>query len=189
MQIPSLQFLASAYQTNQLLEIRGRFVLFLGRSNVGKSSLINALWKKTIAHTSKQPGKTRSVNYFETANHITVVDFPGYGYAKRAQTERANWQLLIQSFFDTLKHTGKAFLLCDSKRDLEDEEMMLLNTLIEKGYSLSLVVTKADRLNQSERLKREKYFTQASFAYGPFNFFFVSSRTGEGLEQLRRDMR
>lgn len=190
-----VEFLGSAYKPDQLLRLKGPAVLFFGRSNVGKSSLLNALTQRSLAKVSKQPGKTRSLNYFRYGHKLTLVDFPGYGYAKRSKQERDHWADLVMAFFEVFPHQPLAFVLMDAKRDLEAEEFELLESLSRSCAQLYLLFTKADRLKQKERFAREQRALQQAEAV--INRFgekivlscgFVSVKSGEGISQLRQEI-
>lgn len=187
----SIQLIKTAYLPNQLLALQGPVVLLLGRSNSGKSTLLNALFKKTIAKVSKAPGKTRSVNYYQTANRLTIVDLPGYGYAKRSQEEKRGWQTLMKAFFDQLPLKVLALLLMDAKRDLEEDEFLLIDSLWKRSACLQLILTKSDRLNQSEHRSRVRYLgnlaRERTFE-NSLPYAFISAKTGEGVEDLRREL-
>lgn len=189
------QFLGSAYGPDQLLNLSGPAVLFFGRSNVGKSSLLNALTQSDLAKVSKQPGKTRSINYFCYGPKLTLVDFPGYGYAKRSKQERNHWAELVKAFFEDLPRAACAFVLMDAKRDLEEEEFDLLESLAPYCQQIYLLFTKADRLKQKERFAREKnVLRQVETFVGRLrqeiilNCGFISVKSGEGVSQLRQEL-
>jgi GTP-binding protein len=185
------KLLATAYRPDQLLPLRGPAVIFLGRSNVGKSSLLNALFKKSMARVAKSPGKTRSVNYYRWGTKLTLVDLPGYGYAKRSHEERDQWQILLKEFFDKLPQGTWALLLIDSKRDLEKPEHELMEALRERVIPVTLLGTKSDRLSQRERQSKSRYLEDLLAQYSDENtltFRFVSAKTGEGIDALRRQL-
>lgn len=182
---------ATAFRPDQLLKPGSRSVVFLGRSNVGKSSFINSLCKKELAKVAKTPGKTRSVNYYSLSSNLTLIDVPGYGYAKRSFAERDSWQQLLEDFFDSLSEGVQVYLLVDSKRELEKEELQLVDSLQQRNISVQLLMTKADRLNQSQRSLRINYLEKV---YKNLNlvaalpYCFVSTRSGEGVDFVRRQL-
>lgn len=184
-----LQLLATAYLPEQLLELPGEVVLLLGRSNAGKSSLLNALFHTQLAKVSKHPGKTQSVNYYRASPRLTLVDLPGYGFANRSHRERREWGPLMKTFFDKLPGTPLALILMDSGRDIEEEESQLIEALRDRLISMHLLLTKSDRLNQSARQKRQNSIKRSLEGAGLENSLtwdFVSAKKGEGLEVLRR---
>lgn len=166
-------------------------ILFLGRSNVGKSSLLNALAGHSLAHVSKTPGKTRSVNYYRFGPDTILVDLPGYGYAKRSKVEKGEWAKLVEEFFPQVPLGSLAFVLMDSRRDLGQEEFSLMESLADYGHKIQLILTKADQLNQSARQKRIKYQEQNFDGEGQekvLTWSLVSVKTGEGIENLRSEL-
>jgi len=181
----------TAYLPEQIPLLEEDAILFLGRSNAGKSSLLNALTEKDLARVSKNPGKTRSINFFTWGQELTLVDLPGYGFADRSREERDSWKKLVESFFDKLSGSGLGFLLMDAKRNLEEEEWNLGRALMDKGLKVEILLTKADRLNQSERTLRERQLLQDFQAQGLGNaltYRFVSVKTGEGVDAIRRQL-
>ena len=172
---------ATSYLPEQVPALRGPLAFFLGRSNVGKSSLLNALLKRKLARVSKSPGKTRSVNLYQWGSRLTLVDVPGYGFAIRSREERDSWRALMTAFFERIPGDSLGLLLMDSKRDLEEEEVGLLESLSERGIPVELLLTKVDRLGQAERERRRRAWNEI-----PLTWSFVSAKTGEGLEELRR---
>jgi len=190
-QAPPPQIVTTSYLPDQLPPMRGATALFLGRSNAGKSTLLNAIFKKDLARVSKFPGKTRSVNFYRWGPKLTVVDVPGYGFAQRSREERDSWQVLMERFFDLLPEGALCLLLMDCKRDLEDEEVGLIESLWDRGLSVELLLTKADHLNQSDREGRKRALDRqcaASKPENPLTWRFVSAKTGEGIDALRRHL-
>jgi GTP-binding protein len=185
----SLELLKTVYRPDQLPPSKVPMVLFLGRSNVGKSSLINALSGQGLAQTSKNPGKTRSINYYRRGKDVFWVDLPGYGYAKRSKLERNEWRELLQAFFDQLPSWSLAFILMDSRRPLEEEEFELLEALVERKTHVYLLLTKADQLNQSERHRcinrLQEQLTERNLE-NLLTYATVSVKTQEGLPWIHR---
>lgn len=186
-----LQLLHTAYFSSKLKELTSPSVIFLGRSNVGKSSLINALTHSSLAHVSKIPGKTRSVNYYQYSPHLILIDLPGYGYAKRSQKELNEWAELMHAFFEKLSESTLAYLLMDSKRELEEEEENLITALLERNADIKILLTKSDRLNQSLRKQRENYilrFLKEKFPHQEIQWQFVSVKNLESIEEIQKEM-
>jgi len=132
---------------------------FAGRSNVGKSSLINALLnRKALVRTSKQPGKTRNINFFHIdlieRPSIYMVDFPGYGYAKISQEMRNTWDKLAHKYFQNNNNLRLLMLLIDIRRDLREEEMMLLDLIKDTPTQPLIIATKIDKISKNDLKKR-----------------------------------
>jgi ribosome biogenesis GTP-binding protein YsxC/EngB len=183
------QLVATAYRPDQLIFPPGPKVLFLGRSNAGKSSLLNHLLKTSQARVSKQPGKTRSINYYRWGPRLILIDLPGFGYARRSHSERSLWEPLVRDFFDGALSGAMAFILMDSRRRLEDEEAELIASLHERNIEVRLLMTKWDRGNQSDRehaLRRLESDIVGRSLENLLTCGIVSVKTGEGIEALRR---
>lgn len=129
-------------------------VAFSGRSNCGKSSLINVLTnQKKIAKVSKLPGRTREINFFTLGDDKYLVDLPGYGYAKVAQQMRANWQDLIESYLNHRKELKMLFILMDSRHPLTTLDQVQIDFCVKKQIEFSILATKSDQINQSAKHK------------------------------------
>ena len=165
-------------------------VALSGRSNVGKSSLINTLLgRKSLARVSSAPGKTVTINYYDVDKKLYLVDLPGYGYAKRSQSSKRVWSTLTEDFFiknpssDALK---LVLQLIDIRTGPTDDDIMMINFMIERGVKFTVVATKTDKLSKSQ-LKaaldglRDDYFGEAGIEVIPF-----SSVTRDGKDELWR---
>lgn len=128
--------------------------LFLGRSNVGKSSLINAIVnRKSLARTSSEPGKTITMNFFNINDEIYLVDAPGYGYARRSQTQIAQFQNMLLDYIETRASLKRIFMLIDMKVGATKDDIEVYQSIQNAGYQITILLTKQDKLNQSERAK------------------------------------
>ncbi len=160
-------------------------VAFSGRSNVGKSSLINrVLERRGLARTSATPGKTASINFYRL-DGMRMVDLPGYGYAKVSNAERKRWNALIQGYFDADRDLRLVLQLVDMRHAPSKEDRQMINYFVETGIPFIVVMTKADKLNKTERAAREAAM-QEEFAdlEGILTVPF-SAVTGEGAAELR----
>jgi GTP-binding protein len=157
----------------------------VGRSNVGKSSLINALTGQDgLARTSRTPGRTRLVNWFEVNGKFMLVDLPGYGYAEVSRDMRESWRPLIESYLTDRKTLAGVLLLIDVRRGPQDEELDFVPWLEARKVPIVVALTKSDKLAKNKRmLEVTKAKKQLGLKREPFA---VSAQTGEGLEALWR---
>ncbi|RME17219.1 MAG: YihA family ribosome biogenesis GTP-binding protein [Bdellovibrio sp.] len=160
-------------------------VAFLGRSNAGKSSLINSLCKQKVAHISKTPGKTQILHFYNINNKICFVDLPGYGYAKRSHKEREKWKNLVEHYLSQRKNLKLLILVQDIRRSwTEDEQSLLhLSQFLKKNFIL--VLTKEDKLNQKEKIKQLKEFQKV---LGKDLIYTVSNTKTSGIQTLFQDI-
>jgi GTP-binding protein len=166
-------------------------VAFLGRSNAGKSSLLNALaGRRELARVSGTPGKTRALHWFrierldaaDRAHVLLFVDLPGYGFARVAKTERAAWQKLVEGYLDGRAPLRAAVLVQDVRRDASDDELDLVAWLAERGVPVLVAATKADKLKHGARQARLRALREA---YGrSARVLATSSSTKLGIEEL-----
>jgi len=163
-------------------------VAFAGRSNVGKSSLINALLgRKALARTSNTPGRTREINYFTLGEQLYLVDMPGYGYARASKTQIAGWTQLILDYLRGRTALTRVFLLIDSRHGLKQNDREIMAMLDEMAVSYQIVLTKLDKLKVVERDKAVAHVT-GELAAHPAAYPEVIGTSAEkrfGLEELR----
>lgn len=147
MKIKKAELLITAGRPSQYPE-EGKFeVAFAGKSNVGKSSLINALVnRKALARTSGQPGKTQTVNFYEVNGDIRIVDLPGYGYAKVSKTSREKWAEMIETYFNVRDSLREVILLIDIRHEPGDNDKMMYDWIKECGFNGIVIATKADKI-------------------------------------------
>ena len=166
-------------------------ICFAGRSNVGKSSLINALTnRKGLARASNTPGRTRELNYFNVDDRLNLVDLPGYGYARAPKTEISNWTRLTRAFLRGRAGLRRVFLLIDSRHGIKPNDLELMAMLDETAVTYQIVLTKVDKLKKGEQ---EKVFakTEAIIAKRPAAFpqlIATSSEKKNGLDILRAEI-
>ena len=151
MQYPKVRFLLSVAGVEQFPEDSGREVAFAGRSNAGKSSAINTiLVRNGLARTSKTPGRTRLLNFFEVEPGRRIIDLPGYGYAEAPPPEKEQWIKLINKLPRRESIAG-LFLIVDARRGITEGDEQLVEWAAAAGWQLHVVLTKADKLNQRDR--------------------------------------
>lgn len=132
-------------------------IAFAGKSNVGKSSLINALMnRKSLARTSSQPGKTQTINFYNVNDAIYFVDLPGYGYAKANEEVKAKWGKMIENYLHKSKQLRRVFLLIDVRHDPSANDKLMYEWILKQGFEPIVIATKADKINRSQLSKQVK---------------------------------
>lgn len=134
---------------------------FAGKSNVGKSSLINALMnRKSLARTSAQPGKTQTINYYNINDEMYFVDLPGYGFAKVSESEKVKWGKMIENYLHTSKQLTLVFLLIDIRHEPGKNDVMMYDWIVNNGFRPVIIATKLDKINRSQIQKQVKLIRQ-----------------------------
>lgn len=160
-------------------------IAFAGHSNVGKSTLINKLMnRRNLARVSSVPGKTATINFFGL-EHIYLVDLPGYGYAKVSKSEKERWAGLIEGYLNSERDLRLVFMLVDMRHKPTADDVNMINYLIDTETPFVIVLTKADKLNKTERTKRMEAFATEIPCFDEIHTIAFSSQTGEGVEELR----
>ena len=184
-------FMLSVTKLSDLPEARLPEICFAGRSNVGKSSLINALTnRKGIARASNTPGRTRELNYFNVDERLHLVDLPGYGYAKASKADITKWTALTRAFLRGRAELRRVFVLIDSRHGLKPNDFELFDMLDEAAVTYQLILTKIDKLKKGE-LAKVTDKTLAAIAKRPAAFpalLATSSEKKNGLEALRAEI-
>ena len=182
------QFIAAANTAAALPPMRGIEIAFAGRSNVGKSSLINALTgRKALARTSRTPGRTQELIFFKGEDDLTVVDMPGYGYAAAAKSKIADWTALIHAFLLGRRNLARVYVLIDARHGLKETDNPTLDALGNAAVSHQIVLTKCDAVKPSELAQRIND-VEAALAKRPAAFpgvLATSAYDGTGIPQLR----
>ena len=161
-------------------------IAFAGHSNVGKSTLINKLFnRKNLARVSSVPGKTATINFYGLEN-IYFVDLPGYGYAKVSKSEKERWSGLIEGYLSSDRDIRLVFMLVDMRHAPTKDDVQMINYLIDTEMPCVLVLTKADKLNKTERAKRLEAFKNEIPCFEDIHTIPFSSQTFEGVEELRQ---
>lgn len=179
MEIKEAKFLKSAAEMRGFLRPERPMIAVCGRSNAGKSSLINLLAnRKNLAKTSSAPGRTRLVNYFDFGE-FWLADLPGYGYAAVSRDEKARWGKTLDAFFAKKEDIRHVFLLIDIRRDPSGDDLQLVDFLNYHIIPFSVIATKSDKLSRMKAKDRRRAIA-SQFALGEDNVAVVSSVTGEG---------
>jgi GTP-binding protein len=166
-------------------------ICFAGRSNVGKSSLINALtYRKDIARVSKRPGCTRQLNFFMIAEKFYLVDMPGYGFAEASKSEKLKWQNLIRDYLRGRVKLKRVFVLIDSRHGVKSNDIEIMKMLDETAVSYQIVLTKTDEVKKQELEQTIASLEDLSKKHPALHpeFIHTSSHTGAGLDKFRRDI-
>jgi GTP-binding protein len=185
----SARFAASAHNESQLPPDQGREVAFAGRSNAGKSSALNALAHQVgLARTSKTPGRTQMLVYFDIAPGKHLVDLPGYGYAKVPEDLRVHWQAFVNRYFETRQALAGLVVVMDSRHPLKDYDRQMLSYAVQRGLPAHALLTKADKLGRGEQGKTLQLVrNELKAAYGDsVSAQMFSSESKLGIDEARR---
>lgn len=183
-QFPDAIFILSAVSPDQFPADKGTEVAVAGRSNAGKSSAINAIVnRRQFARTSKTPGRTQLINFFELREGLRLVDLPGYGFARVAASVRASWATLLQAYFEQRKSLSGLILVVDSRRRLTDFDQQMLALAESVGIRVHVLLTKADKLKKAQAARalaavRDELGDQASVQ-------LFSALKKQGVEEAR----
>lgn len=179
-----VRFLTSVFDIKQLPAPEIPEIAFAGRSNVGKSSLLNRLIKrKNLVKTSARPGKTQSLNFFVLDHSVYLVDLPGYGYAKVSKKMQAAWQDLIAEYLATRSNLKCVVVIIDLRHELKIADLQLVDWLRSNGVPFLLVYTKADKLSANQRNKNAALL-DAGFGVSKSERVLFSAKTGMGRDNL-----
>ncbi len=160
-------------------------IAFAGKSNVGKSSLINALMRrKSYARTSAQPGKTQTINFYNINDVMYLVDLPGYGYARANEEVKAKWGKMIEKYLHTSKQLRQVFLLIDIRHDPSANDKLMYDWIISNGYRPVIIATKLDKIKRSQIQKQIKAVRTGLGLEKDDILIPFSSETKQGLEEL-----
>jgi GTP-binding protein len=185
MAFKNVDFYCSYGISSQLPESERPEVAFAGRSNVGKSSLINKLLnRKALARVSSVPGKTATINFY-TANEFYLVDLPGYGYAKVGKQEKYRWSELIEGYYAQDRNFTLTVLLIDMRHAPSALDKQMVDFLVQKELPFIVVLTKADKLNKTETTKMLSVFAQEIPYFDQITVIPASVQSGAGIEELR----
>ena len=180
----NVEFTYSAGLSSQLRPDDRPDVVFSGRSNVGKSSLINKLCnRKALARVSSRPGKTATINFFD-AGTFNLVDLPGYGYAKVSKAEKMRWAELVEGYFAAGRNIALVVQIVDMRHKPTADDMNMINFLYDSGVPFIVVMTKSDKLNKSEYSAQMEQMAKIMAAYPNVGLYHFSALSGDGAEAI-----
>ena len=160
-------------------------VAFAGKSNVGKSSMINALLnRKSLARTSAQPGKTQTINFYNVNDAMYLVDLPGYGYAKTSANEKEKWGKMIENYLHTSKKLQAVFLLIDIRHDPSANDKMMYDWMVYQGFTPIIIATKLDKIKRRQIQKNVKAIREGLKVKPGTVIIPFSSETKQGRDEL-----
>jgi GTP-binding protein len=178
-------FLKSAFQESQYPQPDKTEVAFAGRSNVGKSSLLNTLVnRKNLARTSSTPGRTQALNFFRVNDRFTFVDLPGYGYARVSLEVKRAWRRMVETYLRHRPNLKAVVVIVDIRRGLEKEERELIQWLSREGKNVVLVLTKIDKLSRRDRAPRVRQIEKDVSGVLSQEPIVFSAKTGEGRKEI-----
>ena len=158
---------------------------FAGKSNVGKSSLINALMnRKSLARTSAQPGKTQTINFYNVNKAMYLVDLPGYGYTKIAESEKHKWGVMGENYLHSSKQLKAVFLLIDIRHDPSENDRMMYDWILRQGYPPMIIATKLDKVKRSQVQKQLKAIRDGLNLESGTVIFPFSALSKQGREEI-----
>lgn len=171
--------------TSRLPKTEKPEVAFAGKSNVGKSSLINALMnRKSLARTSAQPGKTQTINFYNVNDSLYLVDLPGYGYARVSREEKEKWGKLIERYLHTSKQLKTVFLLVDIRHAPGENDRIMYDWICRNGYQPVVIATKADKIKKSQLQKQIKILREGLSVMPGTKLIPFSAQTKQGREEI-----
>ncbi|MDD3224675.1 MAG: ribosome biogenesis GTP-binding protein YihA/YsxC [Clostridium sp.] len=185
MLIKQAEFIISAVKREQYPETYLPEIAFVGRSNVGKSSIINAITgRRKLVKVSSTPGKTRLINFFLVNNNAYFVDLPGYGYAKISKADRKNWGEVIETYLTGREQLKRVVLLLDCRRKPNEDDILMYNWIKHYGYNCMIVSTKSDKLKKSEFKESERVIRDTLGLKEDEQVYYYSSTKKAGTEEL-----
>lgn len=171
--------------TSKLPETELMEVAFAGKSNVGKSSLINALMnRKALARTSATPGKTQTINFYNVNKELYLVDLPGYGYARVSEKEKIQWGKLIERYLHSSKQLKAVFLLIDIRHDPSENDRLMYSWIVNQGYNPIIIATKLDKIKRSQVQKHMKMIREGLELVPGTMIIPFSAETKQGRDDI-----
>lgn len=164
-------------------------IAFAGKSNVGKSSLINALMcRKSLARTSNKPGKTQTINYYNVNKELYFVDLPGYGYAKVSKADKEKWGRMIERYLYNSPQLKKIYLLVDIRHEPNANDKQMYSWIVESGYEPVIIATKLDKINRSQKDKHIKMLREGLKLKKETLILPFSAQTKQGRDEIYEDI-
>ncbi len=186
MRFDKVEFEAAYGTFEQLPKSEQPEIVFSGRSNVGKSSLMNKLAnRKSLARVSSVPGKTITINFFK-GDGVKLVDLPGYGYAKVSFSEKKRWADMMQGYFSSGRNIKLVIQITDMRHPITNDDRTMIEYLEHYDIPYIVVLTKSDKLNKTERTKRMEEIVDELVEYNNAAFIPCSSKNGEGIEEIKK---
>ncbi len=185
MNFNQIQFETSFGRPDQFFESDMPEIAFVGRSNVGKSSMINRVFsRKNLARVSSSPGKTATINFFKLEN-LRFADLPGYGFAKVSKQEKERWGELMEAYFSSGRQIELVLSLIDIRHLPSQDDLVMLDFLNDSGFPFAVVLTKADKLSKNQRAEMHEKIKEAIGNSFDAKMIEFSAETGEGVEKIR----
>ncbi|MEE1056818.1 MAG: ribosome biogenesis GTP-binding protein YihA/YsxC [Acutalibacteraceae bacterium] len=186
MNFVNAELLYTAGKASQLKSSDLPEIVFSGRSNVGKSSLINKLVnRKSLARVSGQPGKTATINFFKVGDSFNLVDLPGYGYAKVSHAEKVRWAELVEGYFAQDRKFALIVQIVDMRHNPTKDDLNMIEFLSNSGMPFAVVLTKKDKLKKTQQIKQLEQIEAILSNYGDIKIFTFSALKGDGTEEIR----
>lgn len=180
-----VSFLKSAFQGKHFPAPDRPEVAFAGKSNVGKSSLINRLTnRKKLARTSSTPGRTQSINFFDINSRIYFVDLPGYGFAKVPIQVKKSWGKIVEGYLKARSNLKAVVVILDLRREVSQDDLALLEWLQHYQIQPIVILTKSDKLSRNQAFSRSKILGKDLENYGIYKPILFSAKTGQGREEI-----
>lgn len=185
MKVSSPRFVTSAFNSAGYPDHNLREVAFVGRSNVGKSSMINKILNhKKLARTSSQPGRTQSINFYNIDNRFFLVDLPGYGFARVPNRVKKEWGNLINNYLSTRSSLAGIVQIVDARHKPTADDRMMVDWLRETGLPTIIAATKVDKISRGQQHKQKNIIYQTLELEDEMDFCYFSAKTGEGKDKI-----
>ncbi len=185
--IPNASFITSAASKEQFILTDKPIIAVSGKSNVGKSSFINMLTnRKKLAKVSKEPGRTRLVNYFDCGTFV-LADLPGYGFARVSKEEKLKWARLLDDFFSDKDMVSRVFALCDIRHNPTADDMQMIEFLYYHAIPFTVIATKADKLSKAQQ-KKSLINIASVYKCGADDIIATSAETRQGLDKVLEEI-